>query len=72
MPYFRLPKQVVQMQQGGGLQHDGGTEDACRAHQEGEQTGGEAIRGAQVGRTLVLLCYKLLSPLRMMSCPGIV
>jgi len=33
-----FPQQVVQ--QGGGLQNDGGTEDACRAHQEGEQTGG--------------------------------
>jgi hypothetical protein len=40
------------MQQGGGLENDGGTEDACRAHQEGEQTGGEAIHGAQVGSTL--------------------
>jgi hypothetical protein len=40
------------MQQGRGLQNDGGTEDACRAYQEGEQTGGEAIGGAQVGRTL--------------------
>ncbi len=40
------------MQQGGGLQDDGGTEDACPAHQEAEQTGGEAIHGAQVGRTL--------------------
>jgi hypothetical protein len=40
------------MQQGGGLQNDGGTEDACRAYQEGEQTGGEAIGSAQVGRTL--------------------
>ena len=40
------------MEQGGGLQNDGGTEDACRAHEKGEQTGGHAIRGAQVGRTL--------------------
>jgi hypothetical protein len=47
-----FPQQVVQMQQGGGLQNDGGTEDACRPHQEGEQTGDEAIGGAQVGRTL--------------------
>ena len=29
-----------------------GTEDACRAQEKGEQTGGIAIRGAQVGRTL--------------------
>ena len=47
-----FPQQVVQMQQGGGLQHDGGTEDACRAHEEDEQAGGDAIRGAQVGPTL--------------------
>jgi hypothetical protein len=26
-----FPQQVVQRQHGGGLQHDGGTEDACRA-----------------------------------------
>ena len=40
------------MQQGGGLQNDGGTEDACRSHEEGEQTGSDAIGGAKVGRTL--------------------
>jgi hypothetical protein len=32
-----FPQQVVvQMPQGGGRQNDGGTEDACRAYQEGE------------------------------------
>ena len=30
------------------------------------------ILNVSVGTDLVLLCYKLLSPLRMMSCPGIV
>ena len=47
-----FPQQAVQMEQRGGLQDDGGTEDACRAHEKGEQAGGEAIRGVQVGRTL--------------------
>ena len=40
------------MEQGGGLQNDSGTEDACRVDEKGEQTGGNVIRGAQVGRTL--------------------
>jgi hypothetical protein len=42
----------VQVKQGGGLQDDGGTEDACRAHEKGEQSGGKAIRDAQVGARL--------------------
>jgi len=47
-----FPQQVVQRQPGGGLPHDGGTEDACRAQEEEEQAGGDAIRAAQVGPTL--------------------
>jgi hypothetical protein len=40
------------MQHGGELQNDGGKEDACRAHEKSEPAGGDAIRSAQVGRTL--------------------
>ena len=47
-----FPQQVVQRQPGGGLPHDGGTEDACRAQEEEEQAGGDAIRGAEVGPPL--------------------
>jgi hypothetical protein len=43
---------VVEMQQSGRLQNDGGAENACRAHEEGAQTGEDSIRGAQIGRTL--------------------
>jgi hypothetical protein len=43
---------VVEMQQSGRLQNDGGAENACRAHEEGAQTGEDTIRGAQIGRTL--------------------
>ena len=39
--------------EGGGFQDDGGTEDACRAHENGEPAGAKAIRDAQAGRTLV-------------------
>jgi hypothetical protein len=42
----------VEMQQSGRLQNDGGAENACRAHEEGAQTGEDTIRGAQIGRTL--------------------
>ena len=40
------------MKQGGRLQNDGGTENACPAHEKGPQTGDNTIRGAQVRRTL--------------------
>jgi hypothetical protein len=40
------------MEQAGVLQNDGGTEDACRANEKGEPTGGNAIRDTQVGCTL--------------------
>ena len=40
------------MEQSGRLQNDGGTENACRAHEKGAQAGDDTIRGAQVGRTL--------------------
>jgi hypothetical protein len=43
---------TVQMQQSGGLQNDGGTENAYRANEKGTQTGDDPIGGAQVGRTL--------------------
>ena len=47
-----FPQQVVEMQQSGRLQNDGGTQNACRAHEKGAQAGDDTIRGAQVGRTL--------------------
>jgi len=47
-----FPEQVVEMQQSGRLQNDSGAENAWRAHEKGAQTGEDAIRGAQVGRTL--------------------
>jgi hypothetical protein len=40
------------MQQSGRLQNDGGTNDTCRAHEQGAQAGDDPIRGTQVGRTL--------------------
>jgi hypothetical protein len=42
----------VQVEQGGGLQNDGGTEDARRPHEQGAQAGDDPIRGTQVGSTL--------------------
>ena len=43
---------VVEMQQCGWLQDDGGTQNACLVHQKGAQTGDETLSGAQVGSTL--------------------
>jgi len=43
---------VMEMQQSGRLQNDGGAENAGRAHEKGTQTGDDTIRGAQIGRTL--------------------
>jgi hypothetical protein len=43
---------VVEMQQRGWLQDDGGTQNACRVHEECAQTGDDAFCGAQVGSTL--------------------
>jgi hypothetical protein len=43
---------VMEMQQSGTLQNDGGTENACRAHEKGTQTGDNPIGGAQVGARL--------------------
>jgi hypothetical protein len=51
MRYFRLAS-VVEMQQRGWLQDDGGTQNACRVHEKGAQTGDETLCGAQVGSTL--------------------
>jgi len=42
----------MEMQQGGRLQNDGGTKDACRAHEQRAQTGDDPIRGTKVGRPL--------------------
>ena len=40
------------MQRRGRLQDDGGTQNACRVHEEGAQTGNETFCGVQVGSTL--------------------
>ena len=40
------------MEQGGRFQNDGGTENACRPHEESAQAGDDTISGTQVGRTL--------------------
>ena len=47
-----FPQHTVEMQQSGRLQNDGGTENACRAHEKSAQAGDDTIRGTQVGRTL--------------------
>ena len=36
----------------GSLQNNGGTENACRAHEKSAPAGDDTIRGTQVGRTL--------------------
>src|SRR5215471_2587463 len=43
---------LVEMQQRGWLQDDGGTQNACRVHEKGAQTGDDTLCGAQVGSTL--------------------
>src|SRR5215472_14456338 len=43
---------MVEMQQGGWLQDDGGTQNACWIHKKGAQTGDETLSGAQVRSTL--------------------
>ena len=43
---------VVEMQQCGWLQDDGGTQNTRRLHEKGAQTGDETLCGAQVGSTL--------------------
>jgi hypothetical protein len=47
-----FPQHTVEMEQSGRLQNDGGTENACRAHENSAQAGDDTIRGTQVGRTL--------------------
>jgi hypothetical protein len=34
-----FPQHTVEMQQSGSFQNDGGTENACRAHEKGAQAG---------------------------------
>src|ERR1700682_3045566 len=41
------PQHVMEMQQCGRLQNDGGAENACRAHEKGAQTGADTTPGAQ-------------------------
>ena len=45
---------VVERQQRGWLQDDSGTQNACRVHEKGAQTGDETLCGAQVGSTLTV------------------
>ena len=45
---------AVQMQQRGWLQDDGGTENECRVHEKGAQTGDETLCDAQVGSTIAV------------------
>jgi hypothetical protein len=47
-----FPQQVVEMQQSGNLQNDGGAKGARWADEKGAQTGDDSIRGPKVGRTL--------------------
>jgi hypothetical protein len=48
-PVLSFRQDIVQVQQGGGPQADGGTEYARWAHEEGAQAGDDPIRGTQVG-----------------------
>ena len=43
MRYFRFLQHTVEMQQSGRLQNDGGTENACPAHEKSAQTGDDPI-----------------------------
>jgi hypothetical protein len=43
---------VVEMQQRGWLEDDGGTQNARWVHEKGAQTGDEALSGSQAGSTL--------------------
>src|SRR5215469_8094306 len=47
-----LAQHTVEMQQSGRLPNDGGTNNTCRAQEQGAQAGDEPIRGTQLGRTL--------------------
>ena len=51
-PVLSFLQNVVQVQQGGGPQTDGSTEDARRPHEQCAQAGDDPIRGTQVGSTL--------------------
>ena len=44
---------LVEMQESGRLQDDGGTQNSCRVHEKGAQTGDDTLCGAQLGSTLV-------------------
>jgi len=52
MAVLWLAQHTVEMQQSGRLQNDGGTNNTCRAQEQGAQAGDEPIRGTQLGRTL--------------------
>jgi hypothetical protein len=47
-----FPQQVMETEESGRLQNDGGTQEARRAQEKGAQSDEHTIRGAQVGRTL--------------------
>jgi hypothetical protein len=52
MQVLSFAQHTVEMQQSGRLHNDGGTNDTCRAHEQGTQAGDDPIRGTQVGRAL--------------------
>ena len=47
-----ISQPTVEVKQSGRLQNDGGTENACRAHEKSAQASDDTIRDTQVGRTL--------------------
>ncbi len=51
-PVLSFLQNIVQVQQGGGPQTNGCTEEARWPHEQGAQAGDDPIRGTQVGSTL--------------------
>jgi hypothetical protein len=47
-----FPQQAVKMKQTGRLRNDGGTENACGAHEKSAQVSDDPIRDTQVGRRI--------------------
>ena len=47
-----FPQQAVEMEQSGRLQNDGGTDNACGAHENRAQAGDDTVPAAEVRRTL--------------------
>src|SRR5215472_1130899 len=51
-PVLSFGQHVVETQQRGWLQDDAGTQNACRLHEKGAQTGDETLSGSEAGSTL--------------------